>query len=240
MTNVPERTLLLRQRFDSVDQLKAHLHAVEGRGILFFRDPALQPASAGTLLEVTFANSEQTRVVRASTLSRAEGQGMWLSIPDMRFVREVHDRGLVPRKGRRLGADMALRIRRVDGLEHLVSLVDVSVCGARIAGGLPRSVVPRADIELTLAAPGLGQQARLGLASVAWVDGGEAGLVFDRSQPDSRVAIARLFQSLADSWARARTVDHLAGCCRGGLLQEPPMPRLRSDGKDDASRAKVG
>ena len=55
---------------------------------------------------LVFDDTEQTRVVRASVLARAEGQGLWLTILNTRFAREVRERGIVARKGRRVGADL--------------------------------------------------------------------------------------------------------------------------------------
>jgi hypothetical protein len=239
MANGDRRTLL-RHRFDSVEQLTAHLHVAEGRGLLFFRDPALDlAAGSSVLLELTFSTSEQTRVLRASMLVRTD-QGSWLVTPDIRFVREVHDRGLIARRNRRLGADLPVRIRRRNGQEYLLALLDLSIGGARLGRGLPGSLRPGTDLELTLAFPGPGQTAALGQAKVAWVEDGEAGLLFDRASSTCRVSVGRLFQSLQKEWETARTIDHLRGCCAGGALQEPPMPRLRADGKDDISRPKVG
>jgi hypothetical protein len=239
MANGDRRTLL-RHRFDSAEQLKAHLHVAEGRGLLFFRDPALELAAGATvLLELTFATSEQTRVLRASMVVRTD-QGSWLVIPDMRFVREVHDRGLIARRNRRLGADLPVRIRRRNGQEYLLALLDLSIGGARLGRGLPNSLEPGTDVEVTLACPGVGQTAALGQGKVSWVEDGEAGLLFDRASSACRVSVGRLFQSLQKEWENARTIDHLRGCCTGGALQEPPVPRLRADGKDDTSRPKVG
>jgi hypothetical protein len=239
MANGDRRTLL-RHRFDSVEQLTAHLHVAEGRGLLFFRDPALDlAAGSSVLLELTFSTSEQTRVLRASMLVRTD-QGSWLVTPDIRFVREVHDRGLIARRNRRLGADLPVRIRRRNGQEHLLALLDLSIGGARLGQGLPSSIGPGTDLQVTLAFPGVGQTAALGQATVSWVEDGEAGLLFDRASSTCRVSVGRLFQSLQKEWETARTIDHLRGCCAGGALQEPPMPRLRTDGKDDISRPKVG
>jgi len=241
MTNGDPRSTMLRQRFESVEQLKAHLHVAEGRSLLFFRDPTLNlAAGAAVLLELVFANSEQTRVVRANLVARSEAQGWWLATGNTRFAREVRERGLAPRRGRRLGADLPLRIRRPDGSEHLVTLLDLSIAGAHIGGGLPRSLAPGSELDLRLSCNELGQAPELGRAKVVWIEEGEAGLMFDRASPSCRVSVGRLFQTLQKQWEAAGTVDHLAGCCAGGGLLEPALPRLRADGKDDLSRARTG
>src|SRR5260370_33103323 len=75
MTNGDRRSAMLRQRFEAVEQLKAHLDVAEGRSLLFFRAPTLNPAAgAAVLVELVFANREQTRVVRATLVARSEAQ----------------------------------------------------------------------------------------------------------------------------------------------------------------------
>jgi hypothetical protein len=241
MANGERRSTLLRLRFESVEQLKAHLHVVQGRSLVFFRDAGLQiPAGGAVMLELAFTNSEQTRAVRATHVARSEGQGSWLATATGHFAREVHDRGIVPRRGRRLGADLPLRIRRQNGSEHLVTLLDLSIAGGRIGGGLPTSVVRGSSLDLRLLSPTVGQPPDLGQATAAWVEDGEAGLVFDRARSACRVSVGRLFQGLQKEWETARTIDHHPGCCVGQGVLDPPLPRLRVDGKDDASRAKAG
>lgn len=230
-----DRRALLRQRFDSVDQLRAHLHLSDGRVLLLHRDPALQLAGGSqVLLEISFAASEQSRVVRANVLARTDGQGSWLVVADGRSLREVREGRLAERRGCRLGADLPLRIRRSGGDEYLVTLIDLSVGGARIGGGLPGALAPDSTLEVHLACPGLGQPAGLGSAAVKWVDGGEAGLLFDRSRADCRVAVNRLFQSIQQEWQKVRHLHHPPGCCVRGAILDPPPPRLHRDGKEDA------
>jgi hypothetical protein len=197
------------------------------------------PAGGAVMLELAFANSEQTRMVRATQVARAEGQGSWLATANGHFAREVHDRGIVPRRGRRLGADLPVRIRGENGSDHLVTLLDLSIGGARIGGGLPKSLVRGGTLDLSLLSPPAGQPPELGPATMAWVEGGEAGLMFDRAQASCRVSVGRLFQGLQKEWETARTIDHHPGCCAGRGVLDPPLPRLRMDGKDDASRAKA-
>src|SRR5207253_7503843 len=77
-----KKTILLRHRFDDVEQLRRHLHEVDGSTLLFFRDPTLSaPTGAGALVELAFESSEQTRVLRATVLARAEKQGLWSPFP---------------------------------------------------------------------------------------------------------------------------------------------------------------
>ncbi len=231
------KAAMLRHRFASVEQLRAHVHAVDGAALIFFRDPGLQLAS-GTpaLLEITFDSSEETRVLRTSVLARAEGAGLWLAMPHARFLREVHERGMVARKGRRLLTDRFLRLKRASGGEHLVALLDLSMAGARIGGGVPSSLAREDVVELKLASTEPGESAELGSARVAWSEDGEAGLEFDRKKESCRTAVAKLFRTLEATWRVARDTRHLDICCRNGALLEPPVPRVRIDGKRDAQK----
>ncbi len=113
---------------------------MDGSTLLFFRDPAASLAiGAEALLEIAFDNSEDTWVVRAKVVVRAEGQGLWLAVPTARFAREELEGDLVERKGRRLGADKVVRLHRQSGTQHLVMLADLSLGGARISGVPPES-----------------------------------------------------------------------------------------------------
>jgi hypothetical protein len=221
----------LRLRFASVDQLRAHLHVEDNATLLFFRDALDLAAGTNALIEMVFDNSEETRVVRTAVLARAEGMGLWLAVPDARFAREVKERGLLPRRGRRLGVDRFLRLRRESGAESMVNLVDVSLAGARIGGGVPASLAPGDRVDLKLASTEVGETPEIGQARVVWAEGGEAGLEFDRTQPGCRAAVAKLFQATEYRWRSAREVRHPETCCRGGALLEPAVPRVRVDRK---------
>ena len=227
-----KKAILLRHRFDDVEQLRRHLHVVDGGTLLFYRDPKIAvPSGAPVLLEVAFESSEQTRALRATVLARAEGQGVWLAVPNTRFARDVHERGLSPRKGRRLGTDEMVRLKRAGGAEHMVRLLDLSIGGARIGGGLPPQLARGNVIALTVAPPEAGRAPEITRGRIAWVEDGEAGVMFDRDMESSRVAAGRLFRSLEQPWAHAREIRHLPTCCQNGEVLDPPVPRIRIDGK---------
>src|ERR671934_242763 len=140
------KAALLRLRFASLDQLRAHLHIEDNATLLFFRDAALKLAAGATaLIELVFDTSEETRVVRTTVLARAR---------------------------------------------------------------------------------------------VVWSEGGEAGLEFDRREAACRAALAKLFQVTEARWRYAREARHPETCCRGGALLEPPVPRVRVDGKQPVLAAK--
>ncbi len=226
-----KKAILLRHRFDDVEQLRRHLHVVDGTTLLFFRDPHLDvPTGAQALLELAFESSEQTRVLKAIVLARTD-QGLWLAVPNTRFARDVHERGLSPRKGRRLGVDESVRLKRAGGGDYMVRLLDLSIGGARIGGGLPAQLAPGNVVALTIAPPETGRAPEITRGRIVWVEDGEAGVMFDRDMESSRVAAGRLFRSLEQPWAQAREIRHLPPCCRNGEVLDPPVPRVRIDGK---------
>jgi hypothetical protein len=226
------KAALLRLRFRSLDQLRAHLHVEDNATLLFFRDPALDlPGGTPALVEIVFDATEETRVVRTTALARAEGLGLWLAMPNARFAREVKERGLVPRKGRRIGTDRCLKLKRQDGAEYMVLMLDMSLAGMRIGGGLPALLRPGETVTLRLASPEAGEPEQIGRARVAWMEAGEAGLALERSEEASRAGVAKLFQGAEARWRPAREVRHPDACCAGGSSMDPPVPRVRVDGK---------
>jgi hypothetical protein len=229
-----KKAVLLRHRFENVDQLRRHLHVVDGSTLFFYRDPRLSVATgSAVLLEITFDASEQTRTIRGTVLARAEGQGVWLEVPNTRFARDVNDSGLSPRKGRRLATDEMVRLKRPGG-EHMVRLLDLSIGGARIGGGIPQQLAPGMAVALTISPPETGRAPEVTRGRVVWVEDGEAGIMFDRDMESSRVAAGRLFRSLEQPWAQAREIRHLPNCCINGQVLDPPVPRVRVDGKQTA------
>ena len=232
------KAILLRHRYDNLEQLRRHLHVVDGATLIFFRDPKLSVTTGATvLIEIAFESSDQTRALRASVLARAEGQGLWLAIPNTRFHKDMIERGIPARIGRRLATDEMVRLKRLGGSEHLVRLLDLSMGGARIGGGLPASLTKGAAIALTMTPPETGRAPEVTRGRIVWVEDGEAGVMFDRDMESSRVAAGRLFRSLEQPWAQAREIRHLATCCRTGEVLDPPVPRIRSDGKNSGKKS---
>jgi hypothetical protein len=232
-----KKSILLRHRFDDLDQLRKHLHVADGSTLLFFRDPSLALATgAPVLLEVAFQSSEQTRALRATVLARAEGQGLWLAVPNTRFARDVHERGLSSRKGRRLGTDEMVRLKVGGGGEYMVRLLDLSIGGARIGGGIPAQLGAGHTVALIISPPETGRAPEVTRGRIVWVEDGEAGVMFDRDMESSRVAAGRLFRSLEQPWTQAREIRHLPNCCKDGQLLDPPLPRIRTDGKQVAKK----
>jgi hypothetical protein len=227
---------LLRQRFVAVAQFRAHLQTIDGSTLLFFRDTATSLAiGAEALLEIAFDNSEDTWVVRAKVVVRAEGQGLWLAVPTARFAREELEGDLVERKGRRLGADKVVRLRRQSGGQHLVMLADLSLGGARISGvppGLGRDDL----VEIALATPQPGEPVDPIAARVVWCDESDAGIEVDRRKASSRAAVTKLFKVLEEHWRGALEIRHLDLCCIDGKLLDPPPPRMRNESKREPTQ----
>lgn len=232
MTKGETKLVLLRHRFATAEQFRAHLTSIEAHALLFFRDPRLELSTGSqALLELAFDNSEDTWVVRATALARAEGHGMWLAMPSARFAREARTGTFSQRSGRRLGADRIVRLRRASGSEYVIMLDDLSLGGARISGGLPPGLSRHDEVQIRLASPQTGEPMEPIFGRIAWCEDGEAGIEFDRTKPASRAAVTKLFQVLEGRWRTAREVRHLDLCCRDGKLLDPPAPRLRVDGK---------
>jgi hypothetical protein len=187
------------------------------------------------LVELAFESSEQTRSLRATVLARAEKQGLWLAIPNTRFARDMRERGLSTRKGRRLAVDEPVRLKQMGGGDYLVRMLDISIGGARLGGGLPSRLVAGNQVQLVLPAPESGRAPEVTRGKIVWVEDGEAGVMFDRDVESSRVAAGRLFRSMEQPWAKAREIRHLPTCCKSEVL-DPPVPRVRVDGKDSGTR----
>ena len=208
---------------------------MEGSTLLFFRDPSAPLAiGAEALLELAFDNSEDTWVVRAKVLARAEGQGLWLAVPTARFASEMREDGLVARKGRRLGAERVVCLRRQSGAKHLVMLADLSLGGARISG-VPPGLTRHDLVEITLATPQPGEPMDPIAARVAWRDESDAGIEIDRRKQSSRAAITKLFLSLEERWRGSLELRHLDHCCKDGKVLDPPPPRVRTESKREPS-----
>jgi hypothetical protein len=214
--------LLLRYRFESLDQLKRHLNVmVGGRSLLFY--PARHVAGEGgdrVVLET--AAGEQQMLLRGAVLSRVEG-GLWLDFPDGRLARRLGAGALTGRHQRRLPVDLMVDVR---GPAHkLGRLLDVSMGGGRLAGvpGLNEGdeVVLRLMTALGGLSPELGR-AQVVRSAVA----GETAVKFVRTDTATRVAATKLFESIRARWASAPEVVHQPECCVDGKVLAPTIPRV--------------
>ena len=91
-------------------------------------------------------------------------------------------------------------------------------------------------VALTISPPETGRAPEITRGRIVWVEDGEAGVMFDRDMESSRVAAGRLFRSLEQPWAQAREIRHLPTCCKNGQVLDPPVPRVRADGKQSGQK----
>jgi hypothetical protein len=217
----PRQEVLLRYRFESLEQVKAHLNVLTGgRSLLFYPAPAVQGAGGDrVLLEVS--EGEQQMLLRGTVLSRVEG-GMWLDFPDGRLARWLGARSAVGRHQRRLPADLMVDVR--GAVHRLGRLLDVSLGGGRLVGvpGLTAGNL----VQLKLVSQLADMPTELGQAQVVRVVPGEAAIKFVRSDPATRMAATKLFEALRARWAASPEVIHRPQCCAAGQVLAPTMPRV--------------
>jgi hypothetical protein len=220
-------TTLLRHRFETIGALQRHLHPIEGRSFLFFRSESLVLAGgARVLLEVNFTSNEQQTVLRGQVLGRVEGAhpGLWLEFPDTRLLKKADEGAIASRKQRRVGCDVLIEVRK-PGCPSLGRLVDISLGGARFAGMGGLRI--HEQVEVRVVSANKEWPSELGRAQVVRMEDHDIGTKFLRDQPQSRMAITRLFGALQEGWVKAPEVSHPASCCRNGQLFEPPLPRVK-------------
>lgn len=210
----------LRYHFDALPQARAHIHLLANRQLLFFPDPTgrlheRQPV----LLELYVGDSDQPTNAAGEVSSVEAGihRGAWIDL----FTLSLHQLRTAQRKHRRVAADLLVRVERPTGGGMVLRLVDVSVGGARLAGGgfafRPGDLVRLADLENGPAASAL----------VLWSRNGEMAVQFDRAQQPGRVGASRLLHCATAKWNDALHAHHPAGCECGvnGRLMEPLLPR---------------
>lgn len=219
----------LRYTFDSWDQAQAHIHAADGRLLLFYPAPHC-PLIDGerVLLEITFADCDQTVSLSGQVHSRGEARGYWLEL----FAARVFDLlrmalQLARRRYRRMATDRMLRVRR-DGQCAMGRLTDVGLYGARIAHG---GGAWSKGVEVLLEQLDGGRPLR---ARVVWSDQREAALEFNRNDAQTRAAAEKLFAEVLRSWEAAPLVRHPAACTCSPVL-EPLLPRTSRMKRAEAS-----
>src|SRR5213595_1559713 len=188
---VPRPELLLRYRFDSLEQLKAHLNVLTGGRSLFFYPAPNSHGEGGDRVLLEISEGEQQMLMRGTVLSRVDG-GFWLDFPDGRLARWLGSSSAVGRHQRRLPADLMVDVQ--GDVRRLGRLVDVSLGGGRLVGvpGLSAGKVVQLKLVSQLAdvPPVLGQ------AQVVRIVPGEAAIRFVRSDPATRLAATKLFEAI--------------------------------------------
>ena len=217
----PRPELLLRYRFDSLEQLRAHLNVLTGGRSLFFYPLPRAQGEGGDRVLLEVAEGEQQMLLRGTVLSRVDA-GLWLDFPDGRLARWLGSSSVVGRHLRRLPADLMVDVH--GEVRRMGRMVDVSLGGGRLVGvpGLAAGnmVELRLISHLAEVPPSLGQ------AQVVRVVPGEAAIKFVRSDPATRQAATKLFEAIRARWAAAPEAVHRPQCCQGGHVLTPTMPRV--------------
>jgi len=203
---------LLRYRFDTVAQTRAHLHAAADGTLLFFRGGDQRPAGAQVLVELAFRDSEQVRLLRGVQARAVPGEGSWLRFAQGLVLPEVETGLLARRQHRRYGADLPIEVLRAAGDDPKGSratgidarpagaaalegrLHDLSLVGARLSG---ESLGLRPGTKVALRVPGADNT---GPATVVWAN-------------------------RQGAWQLAPEAVHPRACCQAGMILEPPLPR---------------
>ena len=221
----------LRYRFANLDQARAHMHDVRGQALFFVRDEQLRfLPDTPVCLSLTFDQGEVTRLLNGRVTGRVEGAGTWLELADTRPLREIPPTEAV-RRSVRIGCDEPVEARS-GGRVSAGRMLDLSPGGARLSG--IEGFAPGDRIELRFLPAGGLTFHDLSHAHVVWVEGGETGVQFDRSDAIGRSAVARLLVETEELWAAAWEGIHPASCCgeRGLLDPVPPRERERAAGAD--------
>ena len=212
----------LRYRFDHLDQARAHVVRAGEHSLFFFRHPrlSLQPGSS-VQMEWTFQNAEAARMLHGVAVENVDRCGVWMELFDTRPLRELRTLHNA-RRHRRMATDLPVQVERGSEIQE-GRLLDVSAGGARIAG--PAGTA-RGDL-LQLRLPARDEQGvfhDLGNAYVAWAEGTEMGVQFDRLDSMARAAVTELVRSVADAWASALESRHPSWCCVDAGPIEVPLP----------------
>ena len=220
----------LRYRFDHLEQARAHVVRVGEHSLFFFRHPRLSiEAGSSVQMEWTFQNAEPARMLHGTAVENVDRCGLWMELLDTRPLRELRQLHNI-RRYRRMATDVPVQIEHGGELRE-GRLLDVSAGGARISSA---EGVARGDlVELRLPArdePDLFHE--LGSAYVAWADGSEMGVQFDRLDSVSRAAVTELVRLVAEGWASALESRHPSWCCVEAGPIEVPLPEsfLRAAG----------
>jgi PilZ domain len=215
------RNAPLRYRFADLPQARAHIVAVEGRSLFFFRHPRLGlfPGSR-VQMEWTFQNAEPARLLHGVAISNVDRCGAWIELRDTRPLRELR-RLRCERRYRRMAADLHVAVLRA-GHRYKARLLDLSAAGARIDGVGAVSRGERVAVRALL--PGVETEIDAGIATVVWSERGEMGVQFDDSDAQAHAAVMRLVRAVADSWATATEGRHPTWCCAEHGTLEVPLP----------------
>lgn len=208
-------------RFQSLDQAKAHVHAVGSRAFFFCRDEKVRLLSdAPVCLSFSFESPEITRLLHGQVALPHGDEGSWVEIHDVRPLRMLTEVEAA-RRAPRMGCDAPVQVRGKAGVAH-ARMLDLSESGARFTGVTAFEKSERLELRL-LSDDGLTFH-DLPYAYVVWAGPGEMGVQFDLTDRVDRMAVRRLIAETEELWSQAWTGEHPAGCCAGNGLLEPELP----------------
>ncbi|GAC1343545.1 MAG: hypothetical protein NVSMB23_17480 [Myxococcales bacterium] len=218
----------LRYRFDDPRQIAAHFRTVEGRAVFFYPVPLAGMENRQVLLDVSFASTGQSCILRGRVLGAEQGwfRGTWLEFATPNTVANLFAAATAPRRqSPRFATDRMASARKESGESFLCRIVDFSETGTRLSG--TTALVPGSQLILADTAPSAALGLRTGRARVAWARAGSAGIVFAREAPAARASIERFIEGLQRSWQAAPVAQHppLCGCASGAPPREPHVPR---------------
>jgi hypothetical protein len=214
-------TMLVRCRFDTLEQLAQHLHVMPSATLLFLPEPRIANARVRTVLvELSVRETRQQTVVRGEPAGQAHENppGAWLELSEHHLPRLARPPGpLMARRDQRVSGDQLLKLRGQFGEQVIARLLDVGAGGLCVRA--PRELMT-GDIYLVRLLDVPPSRADLGPAQVVRARGAEAGLRF--VAPGS-VQVIRYIGSLRETWLRATDLQHHPRCCKDGV---PPAPSV--------------
>ena len=223
--------IMPRMRFEEVAQLRNHLHLIDGRTLLFCRDP-------GRILHAGYPVTVELLVTRGGLVATLSGivamrvgeawsAGAWLLFNGTKLARklEADGSGLSARQQPRFACEFRAEVNYL-GATFLCRIEDVSAGGARL--GNAAGLCPGMEIEVRVRGAGPDVPDGVGRAIVVRANGVDAGVQFLRSDQATRQACMRLFDVVQKQRAAVPELMHPPVCCQGGRFLEPPLPRIRA------------
>jgi PilZ domain len=219
-------TMLVRYRFDTLEQLAQHLHVMPAATLLFLPEPRIANARVRTVLvELSVRETRQQTVVRGEPVAQAldAPPGAWLELSEHHLPRLARPPGpFMARRDQRVSGNQLLKLRGQFGEQVIAQLLDLGAGGLRVRA--PRELMT-GDIYLVRLLDVPPSRADLGPAQVVRVRGGEAGLRF---VAPGTIQVMRYIGSLRESWLRAQDLRHHPRCCVEGGPPAPSLPQLRT------------
>ena len=214
--------MMYKYAFDTVDQLRRHLHVSDHSTLMFARDPdrSLKRGGCG-LLQLQVNQTGTAAIVRAEVVARSRDAipGAWMQL-DARLGRHLEACGtLKARHHYRICANHVALVLAGKSVQA-VQLLDVGTGGLRVRGKL--------ELDEWFQVRLVGARLRdcdLGIAEVVRADDSESGLRFVEPQVH---AVCSLIGRIDKEWSSADRIEHPVECCAGGVPVEPKAPAFKA------------